>query len=222
MKTNSMLQTLIPDHPQAIVTDDWADCIRLHEPGITVCVVERSPSPLVVAFCDALLQHTDELEVAQPVSFGHFDFACLLPACGHLLGHDAWCQDVEHLTAFFCDLLGIGEVGLRLRTLHKAMCPRFHVDHVPCRLITAYAGSGSEWLPDSAVDRSLLGHAAKGLADEVSGLIRPGHAIQRISTHAIALFKGSRWEGNETHGLVHRSPTPEPGQCRLLMTLDML
>ncbi len=53
--------------------------------------------------------------------------------------------------------LGARRVGLRLRVLDKAMCPRFHVDHVPVRLITTYAGVGSEWLAEGAMDRRQLG-----------------------------------------------------------------
>ena len=45
------------------------------------------------------------------------------------------------------------------------------------------------------------------------------HALQAGD---VALAKGERWLGNQGRGLVHRSPTPENGQSRLLLTLDWL
>ena len=56
----------------------------------------------------------------------------------------------------YCYLFELNEIGLSLRVLDKAMCPRFHVDHVPCRLITTYTGVTTQWLPHTSVDRSKL------------------------------------------------------------------
>ena len=54
-------------------------------------------------------------------------------------------------------LFELKSVGLRLTALGHAMCPRFHVDRVPCRLATTYFGSATEWLPHDRVNRSKLG-----------------------------------------------------------------
>jgi hypothetical protein len=48
--------------------------------------------------------------------------------------------DVTWLVAAYTCLVGARRVGLRLRVLDGAMCPRFHVDNVPLRLLTTYAG----------------------------------------------------------------------------------
>ena len=94
------------------------------------------------------------------------------------------------------------------------MCPRFHVDHVPLRLITSYAGVGSEWLEEGAMPRSRLGQPDAEPTDEA--------VIQRLDTGHVALAKGEKWQGNEGRGLIHRSPQPPAGQRRLLLTLDWL
>jgi hypothetical protein len=52
-------------------------------------------------------------------------------------------------------LFDLENVGVRLNVLAKTLCPRFHADKVPCRLITTYAGKGTEWL-DKAIDRVML------------------------------------------------------------------
>ena len=79
-------------------------------------------------------------------------------------------ENVGDLVAMFCDLFGLQRAGLRLATLDRAMCPRFHVDRVPCRLLTTYHGVATEWLPHDVVDRSKLGPGSRGQSDHVSGL----------------------------------------------------
>lgn len=129
-------------------------------------------------------------------------------------GYNGFIADVSWLVSAFACLLGAKRVGLRLRVLDKAMCPRFHVDHVPVRLITTYAGIGSQWLREGAMDRRQLGQAAAEPRDPA--------LIQQIGTGEVALFKGEKWHGNQGFGLIHRSPQPAPGERRLILTLDWL
>ncbi|MFT5579336.1 MAG: hypothetical protein ACI9WS_002095, partial [Paraglaciecola psychrophila] len=44
-------------------------------------------------------------------------------------------ENIAELVDMYCCLFDLGKVGLRLTVLDKAMCPRFHVDKVPCRLV---------------------------------------------------------------------------------------
>lgn len=53
-------------------------------------------------------------------------------------------KDIAQLVDMFCSLFELSHVGLRLAALNRAMCPRFHVDRVPCRLITTYKGIATE------------------------------------------------------------------------------
>ncbi|WP_435034140.1 DUF1826 domain-containing protein [Pseudomonas neuropathica] len=129
-----------------------------------------------------------------------------------LEGYEGFVADLKWLVGAFACLLGAKRIGLRLRVLDKAMCPRFHVDHVPVRLITSYAGVGSEWLKEGAMDRSQLGQANA----------EPQGQIQQLDSGDVALLKGEKWHGNEGFGLVHRSPQLTAGQRRLILTLDWL
>ena len=92
------------------------------------------------------------------------------------------------------------------------MCPRFHVDHVPVRLITTYAGIGSQWLREGVMDRRQLSQADA----------EPSERIEQIHCGEVALLKGSKWHGNEGHGLIHRSPALKADERRLILTLDWL
>ncbi len=136
------------------------------------------------------------------------------PAC-------ALSQNAAELAEMFCSLFGLNRAGLRLSVLVDAMCPKFHVDRVPCRLVTTYLGPGSEWLLHNSVDRSKLGLGSRGKSDLESGLIKTPNDIQQLSHGDVALFKGELWDGNEDAGLVHRSPAVEDGDIRLLLTLDV-
>ena len=131
-----------------------------------------------------------------------------------LQGYEGFIADVSWLVSAFACLLGAQRVGLRLRTLDKAMCPRFHVDHVPVRLLTTYAGVGSQWLKEDAMDRRRL---AQPEAEPVDPQV-----IQQFCCGDVGLLKGEKWHGNEGLGLIHRSPEPAPGERRLILTLDWL
>ncbi|UQS13465.1 DUF1826 domain-containing protein [Pseudomonas sp. HS6] len=131
-----------------------------------------------------------------------------------LEGYEGFISDLKWLVSAFACLLGARRIGLRLRVLDKAMCPRFHVDHVPVRLITTYAGVGSEWLKEGEMDRQQLG---KPLAEP-----QEKSQIQQLVSGEVALLKGEKWHGNEGFGLIHRSPQPASGERRLMLTLDWL
>ena len=130
----------------------------------------------------------------------------------HIPGHAAFLADLNWLLSAYACLLGAKRIGLRLRILEQAMCPRFHVDQVPLRLITSYAGAGSQWLREDAMSRASLADAA---AQHVS-------EIEQIAVGAVALVKGEKWLGNEGRGLIHRSPPVPANTRRLLLTLDWL
>lgn len=129
-------------------------------------------------------------------------------------------RNIAELVDMFCYLFELEDAGLRLATLNSAMCPRFHVDQVPCRLVTTYHGIATQWLANNAIDRSKLGRGSNGLPDAESGLYNAENDIQHLSVGDVALLKGERWIGNENKGLVHRSPNIQSSETRLLLTLD--
>ena len=129
-------------------------------------------------------------------------------------------ENIAELVEMFCCLFEISHAGLRLTTLDRAMCPKFHVDRVPCRLVTTYQGIGTEWLHHQAVDHAKLGLGSKGLPDSESGLYQYQNDIQQLNCGDVALLKGETWHKNDGAGLVHRSPALPANENRLLLTLD--
>jgi len=134
----------------------------------------------------------------------------------------ALCEHIALLADMFCSLFELKRVGLRLTTLDKAMCPKFHVDKIPCRLVTTLSGTATEWLPNNNIDRSKLGIGSKGQPDKISGLIQHANDIQHMQIGDVALLKGDAWFNNEGNGAVHRSPVVCDNNKRLLLTLDFM
>lgn len=208
---------------KTIVSNQFTDLARIYEDGVNLCLIQRDFPAAIEHFIYSALQDCGKLEINQTVEPESFDFAQLWRRASHLAGYQNWLQDVILLTSAFCELFAVKEVGLRLCTLEKAMCPRFHVDRVPARMICSYGGIGTEWLPEYALNRTKLGMGSCGLPDDISGLITDATAIRQMPAYAVGLMKGEHWEGNEGQGLVHRSPVPTAVQPRrLLLTLDML
>ncbi|MDE0310288.1 MAG: DUF1826 domain-containing protein [Acidiferrobacterales bacterium] len=110
------------------------------------------------------------------------------------------------------ELMGCKQVGVRVVTLKAPMCPRFHVDYVPCRMLITLTGEGTEWIPNSDVDRDKL-------ADRESKYppIHAGRQIQQLATGCWSLLKGGAWN-KKFSGVVHRSPHGE--SKRLLLSID--
>lgn len=185
---------------------------------INLAVWQRQLPTQIRDFASALLAegaplgHSIVLELANPESTPNL--SGLVDGYSDLPGQAAFVQDVSWLVSAFACLFDAKRIGLRLRILDKAMCPRFHVDHVPVRLITSYAGLGSEWLGEGVMARRRLGEPVAEPSDAT--------LIQRATSGHVLLAKGEKWIGNEGGGLIHRSPQPPVGERRLLLTMDWL
>ncbi|WP_421556914.1 DUF1826 domain-containing protein [Pseudomonas kitaguniensis] len=186
------------------------------EDGVNLALWERQ-LPLHIAEFGALLVALNEpvaeslvIDLANENAVP--DLQGFAASCRDLEGYEGFIADVAWLISAFACLLGAQRIGVRLRLLDKAMCPRFHVDHVPVRLITTYAGIGSQWLREGVMDRRQLGQPDA----------EPSERIEQIHCGEVALLKGTQWHGNEGHGLIHRSPALKVDERRLILTLDWL
>ncbi|RBL69474.1 DUF1826 domain-containing protein [Pseudomonas sp. MWU16-30322] len=191
---------------------------RILEDDVNLAVWQRQLPLHIADFAELLLSLNEPLAeslcIELPDEDADPDLKGLAAGFRDLQGYEAFIADLQWLVSAFACLLGARRIGLRLRVLDKAMCPRFHVDHVPVRLITTFAGIGSQWLKEGVMDREQLGQANA----EPQGMSQ----IQQLKRGDVALLKGEKWLGNEGFGLIHRSPQPAPGERRLLLTLDWL
>lgn len=211
-------------HEHAHIGRDLGELAAVYEPHIHLAVARRNQDPTAVAFVTEVLQRRCLPALELVVSPGEplaASLSCALGRMGHALttlpGYQAWCEDLQLQVDLFSNLFELDKVGMRLATLDGPMCPRFHVDHVPCRLITTYGGRGTEWLPEEHVDRSRL-----GCTDLPLRALAHDESICSIEPWAIALFRGEGWLGGRVGGIVHRSPHIGPETPRLLLTLDFV
>lgn len=122
--------------------------------------------------------------------------ALLMNAVPELPGSDALRKDIVLQAEMLACLMDTDQLGIRLKALHSAMCPRFHTDHVALRMLVTYAGPATEW------------RAGPDDSDE-TGALNVGDS---------ALLKGSAWPA--AAAVWHRSPPSNA--TRLLLTLDPL
>ena len=103
----------------------------------------------------------------------------------------------------FKELTQAKRLFARLLKTKEQMCPLFHVDNIPLRMLVTLKGAGTEWLDEADARRQGLG---KGRNDKI---VRDGALVQQLKPFQIALMKGQLFSGHYGKGLIHRSPEAE-------------
>ncbi len=130
-------------------------------------------------------------------------------------------RDVLELSRRFADLGGLDSVHVSLEILDHDACRKWHSDRVGMRLLVTYAGPGTEWALASGVDRSWLGKTALDLEEANERIVFDRESIRRAGVGDVLLCKGDLFEGEQGHGLVHRSPPVRiDSRWRLLLRID--
>jgi len=215
------IELSIPTIRRASIAENVSVLTDIYREDVNIAVWHNQLSNDIVSNITSIMLENTHLNIKTSVTP-----TCVseeLSACSSILkDKKALHEYIELLVEMFCTLFEINQVGLRLAILDQAMCPKFHVDNVPCRLVTTFSGVATQWLPHDCVDRTKLGAGSLGLSDEVSGIMQHPDNIQHLAVGDIALLKGEGWYNNENCGLVHRSPAVENNSRRLLLTLDFI
>lgn len=201
---------------QANTADVLAD---IYQDDVNISIWQRNLRSELIEASVSVLNSKHAFRFASSVEPQN-TFDTLYSALGKSTHAQIISSDVSEIVNMFCCLFDLERVGLRLTTLEQAMCPKFHVDRVPCRLVTTYQGVATEWLSHQDVNRQKLGTGSNGKSDEESGLYSETDQVQHLNSGEVALLKGESWLGNEGAGLVHRSPSLTSPNKRLLLTLD--
>ena len=204
---------------KASVGPEPAIFTSIYQPEINISVWQNAMPASVMAEANQLLAQAANVKMVMTTDPENV-VDNLVEQCHELSATPELCQHIALLVDMFCTLFELERVGLRLTHLTHAMCPKFHVDKVPCRLVATFTGNATQWLPNESVDRSKLGFGSQGLPDHSSGIIRDLSQINQLNAGDIALLKGESWYDNEGGGLVHRSPELVNNEQRLLLTLD--
>ena len=92
------------------------------------------------------------------------------------------------------------------------MCPKFHADHVFCRMLITVRGPSTEWIACDDVQQDILSDS-----DSDTLPLKEGKTIRKLIPGDMSLLKGGKWQDGFS-GVVHRSPHEEGP--RLLLTFD--
>ncbi|RTE66754.1 DUF1826 domain-containing protein [Amphritea opalescens] len=207
-----------PNGTNAVIGDSPETMTAIYEEQINLVVVQRSLPDEIAHYCQELVDTKPNFNLR--LAINPEQAAESLTSLPNLTGHAAFVDDLVLLVDMYSCLFDLDEVGLRLQVLDRAMCPRFHIDRLGCRLVTTYQGPGTEWLRNGDVDRRKLGAGNMGLSDAESGLYSDVTDIQQVNKGDIVLLKGEGWYGNEGLGAVHRSPFITPAEKRVVVTMD--
>ncbi len=117
---------------------------------------------------------------------------------------EALIADVADLAEIFAAIVRSDAIEVRLEIVDTDSCRKFHADFVRARLITTYAGPGTEWLDDEDAARVKRGEEPRRI-----------HALQ---AGEVGIFKGRLASDRPA---IHRSPPIAGlGVRRLLLAIN--
>lgn len=110
--------------------------------------------------------------------------------------------DVEALSLRFAQVMNVAAVRVRIERTDSNACRKVHADYTDVRLITTYAGPGTDIAPH---------------ADDAD---RSDCCLERVPTGWIGLFKGRTYDADH-RPCFHRSPAAgDMGEKRLVLVID--
>lgn len=212
-------------------TNSWRSSVDamvlgdIFDEGISVAVWNRPEAPLISQYYSEVFKSLG-MGIRGVFSMASLreEIATLLPNAQSNVGKQAAIDDIYLLSDMLTTLFDCDSVGVRLVPLSSAMCPSFHVDNIPVRLVSTYLGEGTEWLPIESVVTSpmigLGGENAHGLSKNRLGQCYQENSVRQMNALDVGLLKGKSWQGHEEFAAVHRSCRVQPNTQRVLLTLD--
>ena len=144
-------------------------------------------------------------------------------------------RDIQAVVDEYCAVTNSASAVVAVSLLRKTLCSKYHVDHVPLRVMCTYLGSGTEVLSERAslaisLASDRLGRGAGDVAKALVGSVADEFA-EKKKTYALkkqarecelVLLKGEKWPGNAGRAIVHRSPSVDGccGEWRLCLKVD--
>ena len=196
-----------------LLSDQTGDCAAICDEHVELVSIARPAAASLEALAEQLFASRQIVQAHWEQAAGDSDAP--LAALSMAIDADwlgALSEEITLASDLLSELMGCARIGIRVTTLRGPMCPRFHVDHVLCRMLITIRGPGTEWIASDEVNRALL---ADRNADAPP--IQAGADIKRLPTGNWSLLKGGAWHDG-FGGVVHRSPH-QAGE-RLLLSFD--
>lgn len=173
-------------------------------PGVAAAIWQRHPDASFQTWLDRLpAEQLPSLRITVPVQLAEkaAQTACSIAKMPPGRERTMLAGDVGALALIYGRVMKTGRVRIRLDVSNGVMCPQFHLDNVPARLLCTYRGPGTQYVPEVHRENS--------------------DRIRTMNTGAAGLFRGAQWNSDERSCLLHRSPAARP-DCgpRLLLVMD--
>ncbi len=179
-----------PALARAETLDAWA---MIHSPTCPLFLEKRDP-PLAPATLKAMLARPPAMMKYEGAPDGIAAAYANLPA--------DLVADVADLARRFAKVMRVATVRVRIERTDSNACRKVHADYTDVRLITTYAGPGTDVAP----------HASEEDRSEC--------CLERVPTGWIGLFKGRTYHQDHP-ACYHRSPPAgDMGEKRLVLVID--
>ena len=193
----------------SLASDHCLDLVKIYDDKIDLCMWVPPPCKERQIYGEQLAMEAFQLRRVIAVD----DWSDVLHLFPNGPGVNAFKEWVTELVEVFATLFGLDHVGLRIASTETPMCPSFHVDRVPARLIHALCGEGCEWVDDLVFE-----HERLSIDERIkkSGM-QTAKSIKQAPSGAVVIMKGTTWKKG-TQPVVHRSPPHN--NARAVLTLD--
>ncbi len=199
-----MSQTLLA--PMAIaaspsLSPDILDAIV--QPDCNLAIWQRAPFPDLAAFLDVA---AGEIRFTARLAALPRQLECAMDDAGYPQGsaRKLLVADAAQLAGIFARLCKLQAITLRMEIVTGDACRKWHADYVAARLITTYAGSGTQWIDSCDAVRVKQGEEP----------VR----IHSLGTGDVGIFKGRL--ATDTPAIHRSPPISHTGEKRLVLVLN--
>ena len=185
----------------------------IHQDHINISIYERGFQPMSDEILQFLTQQDIQLKLTGDVEGLIQGFSDSLAE--EDLPHDFFLSDFSALLKSFEEITQAKVFRVFFATIKTDMCRRFHTDVNKLRLLCTYAGPGTLWLPEEAIDR--YAHNSGKTNEEI---VTDPQLIQQANTGDVVILKGALYPNAKA--AMHRSPSiEEANEKRLMLRIDI-
>lgn len=211
-----------PSPPSFRIGADVGVLEAVHESGVNVAIWERSLPDGVVASLREWAK-TTKTEFDEQLDTKSFGLGRAVAGLTEESTRSWLMADIAETLGAFARVAGTTRMRVSFGAVNTDKCRKFHVDFVGLRLVLTYAGPGTEWLPNSAVDREALAHPLDCPCDANKKIVRSDDEIRRAKAGDVVILKGGKFHGDPSRAAVHRSPPVEAsGETRVVLIATAL
>jgi len=205
-----MLKTTV-SYPNAVIGEEVQLLSGIHQKSKNIAIYQRDIEGLQPEI-DTLLKHTIDFRFSGNVSeimVGLTEYLRTLDFEGKSL-----MEDIASVLGTFESLTQASSFKIFFATVETNMCRKFHTDINDLRLLCTYAGPGTVWLPDEAVNQDAI-----KVRSSNAEIVKDEAHIQHVPAGHVVILKGALYP--DAFPIYHRSPSVEGvHQKRLLLRID--